>query len=99
MSQSPHVRCRHCDAVLPGWLPWAKRPHATLLMGYLQLRHPEAFRPLLARMATEPIDRVVMEAFARVQTASQHYLPPWGMKPTVLDQRNLLDLYTLTLTH
>ena len=23
------------------------------------------------------------------QTASQHYLPPWGVKPTVLDRRNL----------
>jgi hypothetical protein len=34
-----------------------------------------------------------------VQTASEHYLPPWGMKPTVLDQRNPLDLHTLTLTH
>src|SRR5688500_921430 len=30
---------------------------------------------------------------------SQHYLPLWGMKPTVLDQRNLLDLHTLILTH
>jgi putative transposase len=34
-----------------------------------------------------------------VQTTSEHHLPPWGMKPTVLDQRNLLDLHTLTLTH
>jgi hypothetical protein len=31
------------------------------------------------------------------QTASQHYLPPWGMKPTVLDLRNLADLHTLAL--
>ena len=35
----------------------------------------------------------------RWQTTSEHHLPPWGMKPTVLDQRNLLDLHTLTLTH
>ena len=34
-----------------------------------------------------------------IQTASEHYLPPWGMKPTVLDQRNPLDLHTLTRTH
>jgi hypothetical protein len=33
------------------------------------------------------------------QTTSEHYLPPWGMKPTVLDQRNLLDLHTLTLAY
>ena len=35
----------------------------------------------------------------RGQTTSEHYLPPWGMKPTVLDRRNLLDLHTLTRTH
>jgi hypothetical protein len=35
----------------------------------------------------------------RVQTTSEHCLPPWGMKPTVLDQRHLLDLHTLTLMH
>src|SRR5262245_31712296 len=33
------------------------------------------------------------------QTASEHYLPPWGMKPTVSDRRNLLDLHTLALIH
>ena len=33
------------------------------------------------------------------QTASEHCLRLWGMKPTVLDQRNLLDLHLLTLTH
>jgi hypothetical protein len=33
------------------------------------------------------------------QTASEHHLPPWGMKPTVLDQCNLSDLHTLTLAH
>jgi hypothetical protein len=33
------------------------------------------------------------------QATSEHHLPPWGMKPTVLDRRNLLDLHTLTRTH
>jgi hypothetical protein len=33
------------------------------------------------------------------QTASEHYLPPWGMKPTVLDPRNPLDFHTLTRMH
>jgi hypothetical protein len=36
---------------------------------------------------------------AAVQATSEHHLPPWGMKPTVLDRRNLLDLHTLTRTH
>jgi hypothetical protein len=34
-----------------------------------------------------------------LQTASEHYLPLWGMKPTVLEQRSLLDLHPLTRTH
>jgi hypothetical protein len=33
------------------------------------------------------------------QTASEHYLPLWGMKPTLSEQHNLLDLHTLILTH
>jgi hypothetical protein len=33
------------------------------------------------------------------QTASEHCLRLWGVKPTVLDQRNLLDLHILALTH
>jgi hypothetical protein len=33
------------------------------------------------------------------QTTSEHYLPLWGMKPTVLDHCNLLDLHTLARTH
>jgi hypothetical protein len=33
------------------------------------------------------------------QTAPQHYLPPWGMKPTVLYQRNPSDLHALALMH
>src|SRR5215475_10037143 len=34
-----------------------------------------------------------------VQTASQHYLPPWGMKPTVSDRRNLVKFHPLTRAH
>ena len=33
-----------------------------------------------------------------VQTASEHYVPLWGMKPTVLGHRKLLDLHMLTRT-
>jgi hypothetical protein len=34
---------------------------------------------------------------AHIQTASEHCLHPWGMKPTVLDQRNPLDLHIVVL--
>ena len=44
-------------------------------------------------------DTVMRAARRREQTASAHYVPLWGMKPTVLEQRNLLDLHTLILTH
>src|SRR5262245_4178325 len=31
-----------------------------------------------------------------VQTTSEHHLPRWGIKPTVLDHPNVLDLHALT---
>jgi hypothetical protein len=34
-----------------------------------------------------------------VQSASEHYLHRWGIKPTVLSQCNPLDLHPLTLAH
>jgi hypothetical protein len=43
--------------------------------------------------------RYILDATHIDQTASQHCLPPWGMKPTVLDQRNLSDLHMLTLAY
>jgi hypothetical protein len=33
------------------------------------------------------------------QTTSEHYLPPWGMKPTVSDRRNLVNFHPLTRAH
>ena len=50
--QSPYVRCRLCGQVLPGWLPVANRPHATLLMEHLDRCHHAEFIPLLRRMVT-----------------------------------------------
>ena len=41
----------------------------------------------------------IREFDERRQTTSERYLPLWGMKPTVSDQCNLLDLHTLALTH
>src|SRR5262249_35868689 len=64
-----HVRCRHCAAILPGWLPWAHAPHASILVAHLQHRHPAAFSQMLQRMATEDIEAVVMEAFERLEAA------------------------------
>jgi hypothetical protein len=61
-----HVRCRLCGLLLDGWLPWARAPHTTLLMGHLGTRHPVEFSPLLTRMATEDLGTVAMEACARV---------------------------------
>jgi hypothetical protein len=44
---SAYVRCQLCGQILPGWLPVAERPHATLLMDHLDVRHHEPFVPLL----------------------------------------------------
>src|SRR5215510_14354703 len=67
LSYRPKFLHYYREAILPGWLPVARRPHATLLMGHLNLTHHEAFMPLLQRMATEDIGTVVMEAFARIE--------------------------------
>jgi hypothetical protein len=74
--QSTHVCCRHYHVILPGWLPVAKAPHATLLMDRLQWCYPAEFRPMLQRMATEDIGPVVMEAFVRVEPTA-----PQGDRP------------------
>jgi hypothetical protein len=39
------------------------------------------------------------QMLAALQTTSEPHLPPWGMKPTGLDRRNVLDLHALTRTH
>jgi hypothetical protein len=71
---SPNVRCTLCGALLPGWLPVPHVPHASLLIEHPDRRYPAEFRPLLRRMATEDIETVVMEAFARMEGA-------WGEWP------------------
>jgi transposase len=81
---------------------WMKRGRAG---GPEALRHrPRAGAP--RRLTAEPLARVPAllqrgsDAYGfRGQTTSEHYLPPWGMKPTVLEHHNLVDLHTLTLTH
>jgi hypothetical protein len=57
---------------------------------------------LRGTMSASHLDLVralVAQGVDKGQTTSEHYLPPWGMKPTVSDQRNLVDLHTLILTH
>jgi hypothetical protein len=33
--------CRYCSAILPAWLPVAKRPEASMLLYHLGQHHPE----------------------------------------------------------
>jgi hypothetical protein len=68
---SPHVRCRFCGAVLPGWLPIPNRPEAAMLLHHLSALHPVDIKPYLVRMETQCIDAVVMELFERVQASDQ----------------------------
>ena len=60
-------RCRFCGAVLPAWLPVAKRPERAMLLYHLSQQHPEHVRPYLERMRTECIGTVVAEAFEVVE--------------------------------
>jgi hypothetical protein len=60
------VRCRLCQAILPGWLRLADSPHSALLLHHLGAMHPEEFRPYLQRMERECIETLVMELFERV---------------------------------
>jgi hypothetical protein len=41
---SKDVRCRYCQAVLPGWLPVATRPDGAMLLRHLSQQHPEVAR-------------------------------------------------------
>ena len=62
-SSSRHYRCKSCGALLPAWLPWAKRPEASILLYHLGQHHPEEAGPYLQRMETECISAVVVEAY------------------------------------
>jgi hypothetical protein len=59
-------RCRYCGAMLPAWLPVAKRPEGSMLLYHLQ-RHLDQVGPYLRRMETECLDRVVVELFELVE--------------------------------
>ena len=43
-------RCQFCGAMLPAWLPVAKRPEASMLLYHLSQHHPDQVGPYLERM-------------------------------------------------
>ena len=62
-----HYRCRYCGAILPAWLPVAKRPEGSMLLYHLGQNHPDQVGPYLERMRTECITTVAAEAFEVVE--------------------------------
>ena len=65
------MRCTLCGLVLPhGWLRLPNHPNSAMLLHHLGARHPGVCRPYLVRMATECIDTVLLEVFARVEGPS-----------------------------
>jgi hypothetical protein len=57
-------RCRFCRAVLPAWLPVAKRPDGAMWLSHLGARHRDQVGPYLRRReAGEDIDTVAAEAY------------------------------------
>jgi hypothetical protein len=68
-SPSRDVCFRLCGYVLLGWLLVPNVPHATLPMEHLDVRYPDAFKPLLHCMMTEDIVPMAMKAFERVAHA------------------------------
>jgi hypothetical protein len=64
MPPHKHYRCRFSSAILPAWLPVAKRPQGLMLLYHLSQQHPDQVGPYLERMRTEDIATVAAEAFA-----------------------------------
>jgi len=64
MARRRRYRCRFCDAVLPAWLPVAKRPEGAMLLGHLSQQHPDQVGGYLDRMrGSEDIGTVAAQAF------------------------------------
>lgn len=66
-SLQKRYRCRYCGHDFLAWLPIAKRPNGAMLLNHLSAMHPDQVGPYLARMATECISTVVVEAFEVVE--------------------------------
>jgi hypothetical protein len=56
-------RCRCCGAILPAWLPIAKRPDEAILLYHLSQHHPNQVGPYLERMRTKCIATVAAETY------------------------------------
>jgi hypothetical protein len=67
MTPRRRYRCRYCGALLPAWLPVAKRPESSMLLYHLGQHHLEAAGLYLQRMEVESIDRVLGELFEVVE--------------------------------
>jgi hypothetical protein len=67
MSPSKRYRCHFCGALLPAWLPVAKRPEGAMLLYHLGQHHLAEAAPYLTRMETECIDTVLLELFTLVE--------------------------------
>jgi hypothetical protein len=61
-------RCLYCGAVLPAWLPVAKRPDGALLLHHLAQQHPDQVGAYLDQIHTDADhDRVVVQAYTVVE--------------------------------
>jgi hypothetical protein len=67
MPPRKRYRCIFCGAVLPAWLPVAKRHEGSMLLYHLSHHHPGQVGPYLRRIATEDITTVAAEAHEVVE--------------------------------
>jgi len=67
MPPRQRYRCRCCGAILPAWLPVAKRSDAAMLLHHLSQHHPDQVGPYIERMRTEDIATVATEAYEVVE--------------------------------
>lgn len=67
-SRRKTLRCRHCGAALPTWLPVLGRPDGPMLLLHLGAQHPDEFTALQAQMhMTADIAKVAAQAFDLVE--------------------------------
>jgi hypothetical protein len=68
MATSKRFKCKFCGALLPAWLPVAKRPNGAMLLGHLGQDHPDQVGPYLAKMAAgADIAETAAEAYEVVE--------------------------------
>jgi len=67
-SPQRRYRCRFYGAVLPAWLPVAKRPNGALLLGHLSRDHPDQVGIYLDQMCgSEDIGELAAHAFEIIE--------------------------------